>query len=243
MKKPFILAFAFIVYYNFLFSQSDKTLIHSHNDYLQKEPLFTALSYPINALEIDVFWHKNQFIVSHIPLLLNKKPELEALYLKPMLENASKLEHINYILIDIKSTDQNGLLQLNHLIAKYDSIFQKRNNVEEQNKIKVILSGGINRQEICQNETLTYLMVDGNTADLDKNYDNGLMPLVSMPYSQYTHIEKIAIIKKAKEQQKYVRFWGVKNNKKTWNYLINLEVGVIGIDKINKFFKYQRATN
>ena len=69
------------------------------------------------------------------------------------------------------------------------------------------------------------------------------MPLVSMPYSQYTHIEKIAIIKKAKEQQKYVRFWGVKNNKKTWNYLINLEVGVIGIDKINKFFKYQRATN
>ena len=63
---------------------------HSHNDYTRSRPLYEALEQGFLSLEIDVFLHKNRLVVSHVPLGLGFKKDLETLYLKPLQEIVAK---------------------------------------------------------------------------------------------------------------------------------------------------------
>jgi hypothetical protein len=57
---------------------------HAHNDYMHKRPLFEALENGFTSIEIDVFLHNNDLVVSHTAAGLDKKQDIEELYLKPI---------------------------------------------------------------------------------------------------------------------------------------------------------------
>ena len=48
---------------------------HAHNDYMHTRPLMEALESGFTSIEIDVFLHKNDLIVSHTAAGLDKKAE------------------------------------------------------------------------------------------------------------------------------------------------------------------------
>ncbi|KAJ7207262.1 hypothetical protein GGX14DRAFT_636843 [Mycena pura] len=59
--------------------------IHSHNDYLQAVPFWTALNLSIMSVEADVWWQDNQLFVAHTSGEIDKTKTLDSLYLTNIL--------------------------------------------------------------------------------------------------------------------------------------------------------------
>lgn len=229
MKKILILL---VLIQQTLFAQD--VLLHSHNDYLQKHPLKTALENKANTIEVDVAWHNEKIKVTHIVFLMQTKPLLEELYLKKMLAQKDDLVSVKFLMIDIKSGSEEILVALNQMISEYQEIFASRSETESK-KIRVVISGGAHRENLVKNNKLNYLFADGNPGDLDANLDSWLMPFVSTNYTSKTEEERISIIEKAHAQGKLVRFWNTSDNVKTWKKLLNLNVDIIGVDNLKRF--------
>lgn len=232
-----IYLFLFVCLPLVLFSQN--VLVHSHNDYLQKYPLKTALKHNVNSIEIDVAFFKEQIKVSHLNILLKSKPNFEDLYLKPLLTQKDSLQFVKYLLVDIKSGGDEILQKLNELIANYNEIFASRSDLDT-NKIKVLISGNANRLSLVNNNTLNYLFVDGNLNVLPMSLDSDIIPLISVNFAKLNSFERETLIVNAHAQNKLVRFWNTPDNSKTWLKLIELGVDIIGVDHIENYYKFSK---
>lgn len=233
MKQFFV--YFFLIFSVYLYSQ--EILLHSHNDYLQAFPLKTALEYKANSIEVDVAWFGGEVKVSHFNFALKNKPDLETMYLKKMIEQKDELASVHFLMIDIKSGGEEILLKLNLLIGQYHEIFASRNEIDVS-KIKVIISGAVNRKKITENNSLNFLFADGNPKDLDNNINSNLMPLVSANYTSLTKVERLLLIEKAHKQGKKVRFWNTKDTFKSWKKLLELKVDFIGVDNLKKYYRF-----
>ncbi|EKM75038.1 hypothetical protein AGABI1DRAFT_116609 [Agaricus bisporus var. burnettii JB137-S8] len=60
--------------------------IHSHNDYLQDAPLFTALDVGILSVEADVWLRDGQLYVAHTEGDIDTSKTFQSLYLQPILD-------------------------------------------------------------------------------------------------------------------------------------------------------------
>ncbi|KAL7580392.1 hypothetical protein ACA910_004417 [Epithemia clementina (nom. ined.)] len=58
---------------------------HSHNDYYQQRPLWSALQHGLTSIEVDVFLKHNQLWVAHTVFELDPHQRMDNLYLKPLL--------------------------------------------------------------------------------------------------------------------------------------------------------------
>lgn len=216
---------------------SQKVLVHSHNDYLQKYPLKTALAYKVNSIEVDVAWYNNQIKVSHLNLLLKNKPNFEELYLKPLLAKKDSLQSVKFLFVDIKSGGKEILVALNNLFVNYPDVFSTRRE-DNSEQIKVIVSGSVNRIELYNDVQLNYLFVDGRENDLVLNLKSHISPIISANFSSLSIEEKKSLITKAHAQDKMVRFWNTTDNPKTWDKLMDLGVDIIGVDHIESIKEY-----
>ncbi|KAJ7053325.1 hypothetical protein C8F01DRAFT_996748 [Mycena amicta] len=59
--------------------------IHSHNDYLQAVPFWTAFNLSVMSVEADVWWQSNQLFVAHTSGEIVKTKTLQSLYLDNIL--------------------------------------------------------------------------------------------------------------------------------------------------------------
>lgn len=222
------------------FGQKSSIYTHSHNDYLQTEPLFTAVKFQMNSIEIDVALYKKEVKVCHIPIFLKSKSNFEQLYLKPLLENKNKLSSVKFLFIDIKSSSSSLLKTLNNLLSEYDVLFKTRNS-NKHNKIQVIISGSVNRSALVKDNSLNYLFADGGFGDLSKGIDSNLMPVISANYKSLSKKDRKILITLAHKENKKVRFWNTTDNKKSWKKLVDLNVDFIGVDNIENFSKFQET--
>jgi alkaline phosphatase len=107
MSRFYILFFYFFTFIQWIAAQNSNQIgIHSHNDYRQIKPFWTAYENGLNSIEIDVFLKNNTLYVTHSESEINKKRTIESLYLTSLEKLiSSQLYSINklQILIDIKS--------------------------------------------------------------------------------------------------------------------------------------------
>ena len=251
MKKliPILLFLLFLS--AFLFSQNNNILAHSHNDYEQKTPLYKALGYGFNSIEIDVIRDGNQLIVSHDDENLDKKPTIEELYFKPLKNYFTKNKKRNiWLLVDVKKYDKKTLDVLHEILDGYENLFLKRNEPKKEKPLLVILSGDLPRKEIMDDEKYIYFFIDGRITDLNKGYSAELMPLISSNFSHHSkwtgrgEMDKeeyeavLKIIGSVHAENRKIRFWKTPDKKKVWEGLIKMEVDVIGVDCLGKFDRY-----
>ena len=90
MPRVLILLFCFCVFFQCSKSEhSNKLRIHSHNDYEQDIPFWTAYKNGLNSIEIDLFLKNDSLYVTHSESEIIAERTIEQLYLNPLSKVAS----------------------------------------------------------------------------------------------------------------------------------------------------------
>lgn len=215
---------------------------HSHNDYEQPTPFWTAYNEGFGSIEADIYLYHDSLLVAHEPSELALYRSLEQYYLQPLSscikknggsvynDKSSRLQ----ILIDIKTEAGATLNKLIETLKKYPALINTKT-------LTFAISG--NRPDEAEfNSYPSFILFDGV---LSKEYAaNALkkIPLLSDNIAYYVHGNaptreewqhlQIAV-KKAHDLKKQVRFWGTPDNMEVWKQLMALGVDYINTDHIN----------
>jgi len=211
---------------------------HSHNDYEQEFPLITALEHKFLSIEVDIYMENSNLFVSHDNKNLTTKSLLTNQYLDPLVKQLNEINFEIILLVDLKNYSTETINILNKTLANYSEHLVSRSDSENhRNKIKIILSGDIDRNKIITNQDSEYLFIDGRLSDLNENYPSHIVPIISENFSSIinnSHLDKI--VNDVHSNKKLIRFWNTSDNEETWLKLINKNVDIIGVDNINHFY-------
>jgi len=227
------------------------TRVHSHNDYEHTHPLFDALDNGFTSIEADIYLVNGQLLVGHSPIELKPGRTLEALYLKPLLDQvqqnkghvyASSPQNVQ-LLIDIKTDNNSTYKALEVLLEKYKDMFTSYTGTTvNPSALSVVISGNRPDPAVMQAPPVRYAAYDGTFADIGKPAT--LVPLVSDDW--YTKLKWNGIgDMPAPERQKLVdfvnaahahgqkiRFWNAPDNPATWKELLAANVDYINTDHL-----------
>tara|TARA_R110002050_G_scaffold286468_3_gene436929 strand:+ start:14752 stop:16551 length:1800 start_codon:yes stop_codon:yes gene_type:complete len=223
--------------------------IHSHNDYEQAIPFWTAYTNGISSIEVDIFLKNDMLYVTHDPSEIKKGRTLENLYLEP-LQNAIKLQLGNQqeiqLLIDVKSEATTTLKKLTETLEKFPDLINVKN-------ISFVISGNRPNPENYLDYP-KYILFDYQSLEniSDPNIWNKVA-LVSLPFNTYSNwngkgrltkedYEKVATaIHKAHSFKKPFRFWGAPDSKTAWKAFTDLGVDFINTDMPFEASKYLKT--
>lgn len=217
---------------------------HSHNDYLQKFPFWSAFYAGFGSIEADVFLRDKTLMVAHTKEEISTKNTLESLYIQPLsqiIKSKGKLyddtKKSLILMIDIKEDYKTVLPELINLLKKYPEI-------EQSNQVKVMITGSRPKPsefanypkiisfdgEFNENYTPQQLeriaMFSGNLKDFTKWGGKGI------PRDEDS--EKIRNqVNKIHQLGKPIRFWNTPDFINAWVNLIDLKVDYINTDQIH----------
>lgn len=228
--------------------------IHSHNDYLQQEPFFTAYQNKVFEIEADVFLVGDSLVVAHSRKEIDQKNTLGKIYLNPIAALFAKNNGKVYpnknlpfaLMIDVKDEWDKVYPVLKKEIDKYGSVFKKN---KSKYSIQVIISG--NRPS---NSTFhsypRWLFFDGLPAVKYPVRDFPRVALISDNFKKHSSwsgfgdvfsddlVKLKNIIKEANDKGKLFRFWGAPDTKDCWKLLNSLGKVIINTDKIEECKTY-----
>lgn len=217
---------------------------HSHNDYEQPVPLYTAYYSGFGSLEADIFLANDSLLVAHTPKDLYKYRSLENLYLKPLqafIENNNGFVYADttrklQFMIDIKTEPVSTLNKLIALLQNYPSLIRTRS-------LQIVISG--NRPEPSAFGSYpACIWFDG---ELNRQYSKEALSRIAMmsdDLKKYTRwngngsISKSELsklkraVERAHKLNKPVRFWGAPDFMDAWYQLIQLQVDYLNTDSI-----------
>jgi hypothetical protein len=224
---------------------------HAHNDYEHTRPLFDALDRGFCSVEADIYLVDGQFLVAHDRWQCKPERTLQALYLDPLRERVRKNKGHVYpngpeftLLIEFKGEWKTSYPALRDLLKQYASMLTVfRGDKKETNAITVIITGHRSR-EMFAGESVRYAAMDGDLEDLGTKDSANLIPWISSSWSQtfkwrgtgpIPEAEKArlkAIVARAHEQGRKVRFWEAPDKPAFWNELLADGVDLINADDL-----------
>lgn len=201
--------------------------IHSHNDYLQSKPFFTAFEAKADNIEVDVFFVNNKLLVAHSLQEIDSTKTLSSLY----FDNLSIAE-INYelnIMIDIKSEPISSLQAIIKLLESKPKLISNP-------KLHYVISG--NRPAaIDYKQYPAFIKFDVQELQDLKINEKFKLAFASFSFSKFIKKDgsfKIIKIKKyiklVHNQGLEIRFWAIPDNPSSWKTLHNLGVDIINTD-------------
>ena len=217
---------------------------HSHNDYEQPVPLYTAYYSGFGSIEADIFLINDSLLVAHTPADLNKHRTLENMYLKPLaafIENNRGYVYADtsrklQLMIDIKTDAKSTLNKLIALLQQYPVLIRT-------NSLQIVISG--NRPDPTNFASYpSCIWFDGV---LDMHYSKEAMTRIAMlsdDLKKYTRwdgngtipareLNKLqGLVAYAHQLHKPVRFWGAPDFMDAWYQFIQLHVDFINTDSI-----------
>ena len=221
-----------------------KYKIHSHNDYEQNIPFWSAYANGLNSIEADIFLKDNRLYVSHTEGDIKKERTLEKLYLDP-LQQVMALQMGNQqpiqLLIDIKTESVATLKKLIAVLETYP-------NVTNNKKFSIVISG--NRPEAkTYTQYPNYIQFDYQSlAGIPEKEQWEKVALISKSFVEFSSwngkgrltaedYKKVSeAINKAHSYGKPFRFWGCPDSKTAWKTFKDL-----GVDFINTDMPYESS--
>ena len=223
-------------------------LIHSHNDYVQAEPLTNALRNKVFSIEADIFLTSRGLLVSHNRKDLPTARPLDSMYIQPIIElfrqhNGTISEDRNYspvLMIDIKDSSRAVLAELIKLLSPHGSVFDRSVNPKA---VQVVISGSRGLIPGWVSHP-SYIFFDGRPKEV---YDNATLQRVAfisdsyfnyiiIPDSTNSRIEQL--VQKVHGMGKLLRVWGIPDNPESWKNIRELGVDIINTDKVEECRKY-----
>jgi alkaline phosphatase len=224
--------------------------IHSHNDYIQQYPLYTAWVAEANSIEIDVILKDNQLFVAHEMATIDANRTIESLYLKPLselLKSNSKDNLDLQLLIDLKTEAVVTLKVLIPILNQYKNLWN--------NGVEVVISGKRPAVEDYINYP-DYIKFDYQSLKPFPKVAVEKIAMVSLSFKAFSKwngkgrmtqkdLERVKkVIAKAKSLGKPFRFWGTPDSKTAWHTFNFLGLDYINTDqplKLKAYLKKQSS--
>jgi len=231
---------------------------HSHNDYENSIPFFTAYDQSFGSIEADIFYFNDSLFVGHIFGDVQKKRTIQALYLDPLNKKINVNHGFPYtdsnmslqLLIDVKTDPLKTLNKLIEILNSYPTIINNTN-------IKIVITG--NRPKANEFSSYpNYIYFDGN---LDKTYTATELTKIGLFSADFTSYskwngkgimvkedrEKIdSIVNRTHQKGKKIRFWASPDYLNAWQQFIKMKIDFINTDHIialGQFLKNWSNTN
>lgn len=247
MKKNILKGISLIgfLFLSFQLLAQERILIHSHNDYQRRVPLYQAYSQQLSSIEIDIYERNGELVVAHDRHEVATAKTIDELYIEPIVgffkDNGGKpwadSENTFSILVDLKTPANPTLDILTEKLAKYQEVF----NVEKNPYgVKVIISG--NRPDPKDfHKYPSFIYFDGDKLDYtEKELEKIAMISFSLKENadwngkgmfKKPHQEKVeALIEGVHKLGKPIRFWAAPDGVNAWNKLHTMGVDYINTD-------------
>ena len=178
--------FIYTLLFKFLYSSNNAELIacgccHSHNDYLNKSPLFNALNYGFKSIEVDIVLDNNKLYVAHYWWTKKKNIFIQNTYLDTLFKIFNNNNGFIYrpnnpliLLVDIKSSPNETYEVFSNLLNDYKPMLSHMaKDSFVQGAVTIILSGNRPAIKYLERSSERYVFIDGRLADLGKSISSG----------------------------------------------------------------------
>jgi hypothetical protein len=259
LSRRLLLGLALLTLSRLCFGAEPVPLIHghAHNDYEHTRPLLDALDHGFCSVEADVHLVDGRLLVAHDRSQVKPERTLPALYLDPLRERVRRNGGHVYpagpeftLLVELKSDWRTSYPVLRELLKQYAGMLTTfRAGAVQTNAIRVIITGHRAR-EMFAGEAIRYAAMDGDLADLDSGQPADLIPWISSYWGQsfkwrgtgtIPEADKLklkAIVAKAHQQGRRVRFWGAPDQPKFWAEMLANGVDLINTDDLDGAQKF-----
>lgn len=243
MRKLFLIPCLLIILMTFQVSAqgSDKFQLHSHNDYIQTVPFWTAFAAGASSIEVDVFLKDGKLLAAHETASLDPKRTIESLYLDPITEGLKNglIPAINFhLLVDLKTEAYSTLKVLEESMKNYGKILYSQTNPDG---LKLIISGNRPTPQDYKNYP-EWMFFDYQSMELTKDLPWDKIAMVSLNFRQFSvwngkgrivEEERVKIqnfIDLVHSFDKPVRFWGSPDSKSAWKAFFEMGEDYINTD-------------
>jgi glycerophosphoryl diester phosphodiesterase len=218
--------------------------IHSHNDYKQIHPFFTAWNNEVGSLEADIILLNGKLMVAHQLDELDTANTLERLYLDALQSKIDSNQGHPYadrsrkliLLIDIKSEAASTLRELVNVLQHYAGLTHCP-------QLRLVITGnrppddqfasypsfiyfdGLPGKKYTGATLKKIAMVSANLADFTNWNGNDKIPASDLSRLQ-------TAIKMVHASGKPVRFWNAPDFDNAWKQLMEIGVDYINTDRI-----------
>jgi alkaline phosphatase len=219
---------------------------HSHNDYENPVPFFTAYRARFGSIEADIFLEHGNLFVAHDTTELKRHRTLVQYYLDPLMRAVEGNSGHAYpdsgrflqMLIDIKTDSVETLYHLMEALKVFPLLINNRT-------IRWVITG--NRPDPDQfYQYPSYILFDGRTGT---NYSTQALAKIAMLSADFKNYSRwhgrdsidaqdklilLEQIDKAHDLGKPIRFWGAPDTINAWKQLEQLGVDYINTDHIDQ---------
>lgn len=220
---------------------SKKFQIHSHNDYLQTVPFWTAFSAGANSIEVDVILKEGRLMAAHEAASINSDQTIESLYLDPITKGIksgliSKIDF--HLLVDLKTEAYASLEVLLEIMKDYKYMLYSSENPDG---LKLIISGNRPNPE-DYSKYPEWMSFDYQSKELTEDLPWKKIGMVSLSFRQFSVWNgKGRMVENERQNvqsfidlvhrfDKPVRFWGSPDSKSAWKAFYEMGEDYINTD-------------
>ncbi|MCE7054833.1 alkaline phosphatase [Algoriphagus sp. AGSA1] len=241
LKFPLSLLFLLFSIFQLAAQESRTFQLHSHNDYLQTVPFWTAYSAGASSIEVDVILQEGKLMAAHEPETINPKRTLESLYLNPISEGLKSgvISSVDFhLLVDLKTEAYATLEVLLESMANYDELLYSKGN---PTGLKLIISGNRPKPEDYQKYP-DWMFFDYQSKELNSDLPWEKIGMVSLSFRQFSVWNGKGRMVESERQEvqnfidmvhsfdKPVRFWGSPDSKSAWKAFYEMAEDYINTD-------------
>lgn len=215
--------------------------IHSHNDYLQTVPFWTAFSAGANSIEVDVILKDGNLMAAHEAASINSDQTIESLYLDPIAEGIKNglITAIDFhLLVDLKTEAYASLEVLLEIMKGYEYMLYSSENPAG---LKLIISGNRPKPE-DYSKYPEWMFFDYQSKVLTEDLPWDKIGMVSLSFRQFSVWNGKGRMVESERQDvqnfidlvhsfdKPVRFWGSPDSKSAWKAFYEMGEDYINTD-------------
>lgn len=216
--------------------------VFSHNDYLQRVPLYQAYLSGVGFVEADIFLRDGKLLVAHTESEISAGNNLEDMYVKPLAACIRRNKGNAYpdstrmltLMIDLKSDGASTLAALVSLLNNYKELTGCRT-------LRITVSGNMPSADRWA-QYPAFINFDGRPGIAYTSEQLQRVPLISdafARYSKWNGKDKLndtdmtgikAVRDEVHAKQRPLRLWGSPDTQVAWSTFMTLGVDIINTD-------------
>jgi alkaline phosphatase len=230
-----------------ILAQSFRLKGHSHNDYEQSKPFFTAHANKMGSIETDIWVVDGVLYVAHDLEKITPEASFEKLYLQPITEEFKKnngrpwkdSEDLLILLVDLKSSYDPTLHLLVQALKDHKNVFDPETNPFA---VRVVISGNMPPPSFFRKYP-DWIFFDGRLAETYTKKNLKRVFMISNSYKNHAQWDGSgqisesdlngisSFVQKVNAKGKKSRLWGAPDNPDAWRVFLKAGLDYINTDQ------------